>query len=49
MAEALGLIRELKPKRAILTNLHTDLDYERLKAEVPPGVDLAFDGMKISV
>ena len=49
VAEALGLIRELKPKRAILTNLHTDLDYERLKAEVPPGVDLAFDGMKISV
>lgn len=48
VAEALGLIRELKPKRAILTNLHTHLDYERLRGEVPPGVEIAYDGMKMS-
>ena len=45
--EALALIRELKPKRAILTNLHTDLDFERLRSELPPGVEPAFDGMQI--
>ena len=46
--EALALIRDLKPKRAILTNLHTDLDFERLGAELPKGVEPAFDGMQIS-
>ena len=30
--EALHWIERLKPRRAILTNLHTDLDYETLRA-----------------
>ena len=47
VAEALALIAELKPKRAIVTNLHTDLDFERLRAELPAGVEPAFDGMQI--
>ena len=29
--EALELIQKVKPKKAILTNLHTDLDYFKLK------------------
>ena len=28
LADALGWIERLKPQRAILTNLHADLDYE---------------------
>jgi phosphoribosyl 1,2-cyclic phosphate phosphodiesterase len=47
VAETLDLIRRLKPKRAILTNLHTDLDFNRLAAELPPNVEPAFDGMRI--
>jgi len=47
VAEALALIRDLKPKRAILTNLHTDLDFERLRSELPKGVEPAYDGMQI--
>ena len=31
-------------KRAVLTNLHLDLDYNALKAAVPAHVDVAFDG-----
>jgi phosphoribosyl 1,2-cyclic phosphate phosphodiesterase len=31
-------------KRAVLTNLHLDLDYNVLKAAVPANVDVAFDG-----
>lgn len=31
-------------KRAVLTNLHLDLDYNALKAVVPANVDVAFDG-----
>lgn len=48
VAEALELIRQLKPKRAVLTNLHTDLDFHRLAAELPPNVEPAFDGMRLT-
>jgi len=47
LAEAMALIERVKPKRAILTNLHTDLDYATLSAELPPHVEPAFDGMTI--
>jgi phosphoribosyl 1,2-cyclic phosphate phosphodiesterase len=42
---ALEWIARLKPRRAILTNLHIDLDYETLKSALPPGVEPAFDGL----
>jgi phosphoribosyl 1,2-cyclic phosphate phosphodiesterase len=45
LADALGWIERLKPKRAILTNLHADLDYETLRREVPPHVEPAYDGI----
>jgi hypothetical protein len=28
--------------------MHVDLDYEKLKSELPAGVEPAFDGMTIS-
>jgi len=31
----------------VLTNLHTDLDYAKLRAELPPGVEPAYDGMAL--
>src|SRR5207248_9454086 len=46
---ALAWIARVKPKRAILTNLHIDLDYERLRAELPKGVEPAYDGMTIEL
>ncbi len=46
--EALATIAELKPRRAILTDLHTDLDYATLSARLPPGVAAAYDGMRIT-
>ncbi|MBY0531127.1 MAG: MBL fold metallo-hydrolase [Xanthobacteraceae bacterium] len=47
--ETLGWIARMKPKRAVLTNLHTDLDYEELKAKLPPNVEPAYDGIEISI
>ena len=44
---ALAWIARVKPKRAILTNLHMDLDYEALKRSLPQGVEPAYDGMVI--
>jgi phosphoribosyl 1,2-cyclic phosphate phosphodiesterase len=46
LALALEWIARVKPRRAILTNLHIDLDYETLKAELPAGVEPAYDGMR---
>jgi phosphoribosyl 1,2-cyclic phosphate phosphodiesterase len=45
--QALEQIEALKPKRAILTHLHVDLDYNKLKRELPPNVEPAFDGMEL--
>jgi phosphoribosyl 1,2-cyclic phosphate phosphodiesterase len=49
LPETLEWIERLKPKRAILTNLHTDLDFGRLERELPPHIEPAFDGMRIAV
>jgi phosphoribosyl 1,2-cyclic phosphate phosphodiesterase len=47
--EALGWIERLKPRRAILTNLHSDLDYDELAARLPANVVPAYDGMRIAL
>ena len=47
LGEALDWIARMKPRRAILTNLHTDLDYETLRQSLPPHVMPAYDGMRI--
>ena len=43
----LGWIAKAKPTRAVITNMHLDLDYEVLRAELPPHITPAFDGMTI--
>lgn len=45
--EALAWIETMRPRRAILTNLHTDLDYETLRASLPAHVTPAYDGMRV--
>jgi phosphoribosyl 1,2-cyclic phosphate phosphodiesterase len=47
LEEALYWVERLKPKRAVLTNLHCDLDYEVLAKLLPPHIVPAFDGMEI--
>jgi len=42
---ALEWIARVKPRRAILTNMHVDLDFEILAAQLPKGVEPAFDAM----
>jgi phosphoribosyl 1,2-cyclic phosphate phosphodiesterase len=46
---ALEWIARVKPRQAVLTNLHIDLDYETLKGELPAGVEPAYDGMVLRV
>jgi phosphoribosyl 1,2-cyclic phosphate phosphodiesterase len=46
--EALDWIGRVRPKRAILTNLHSDHDYEALRAQLPANVEPAYDGMQFA-
>jgi phosphoribosyl 1,2-cyclic phosphate phosphodiesterase len=47
--DALGWIARIKPARAILTNLHSDLDFEELRAKLPAHVEPGFDGLTIEM
>jgi len=42
---ALEWIERVKPKRAILTNLHVHMDYKTLTSQLPDHVEPAYDGM----
>ena len=46
---ALEWIARAKPRRAILTNLHIDLDFNALAAKLPPVVEPAYDGLTFEV
>ncbi len=47
--EALIFIESISPARAILTNMHGDLDYATLVNTLPAGVEPAFDGMSLTL
>ncbi len=49
LARTLEWIERAKPDRAIITNMHIDLDYDTLNAETPEHVTPAHDGMVIEV
>jgi phosphoribosyl 1,2-cyclic phosphate phosphodiesterase len=49
LGEALHWIDRLKPKRAVVTNMHIDLDYETLRAQLPGHVEPAYDGMSLDI
>jgi phosphoribosyl 1,2-cyclic phosphate phosphodiesterase len=47
--DALSWIDRFKPRRAVITNMHSDLDYEVLRQSLPPDVIPAFDGMRLTL
>ncbi len=46
--DALKLVDLVKPKKTILTNLHTDLDYNYLKKKLPKHIIPAYDGLSFN-
>jgi len=49
LPETLRWIERLKPKRAIITNMHVDLDYDTLRRELPPNAEPAYDGLELTL
>ena len=48
LARSLEWIDRAAPRRAVLTNMHIDLDHATVEAETPAHITPAFDGMTIS-
>jgi phosphoribosyl 1,2-cyclic phosphate phosphodiesterase len=49
LALSLDWIARAAPRRAVLTNMHIDLDYATVTAETPDHVVPAFDGMTLEI
>ncbi|NBD28789.1 MAG: MBL fold metallo-hydrolase [Alphaproteobacteria bacterium] len=49
LAQSLDWIERAAPERAVLTNMHIDLDWETVAAETPDNVTPAYDGMTLSI
>jgi len=49
LGEALQWIERLTPGRAVLTHMHTPLDYATVAAETPDHVEPGFDGLVVEI
>lgn len=49
LSRALGWIERVGPARAYLTHMNHTMDYDRLCATLPPGVEPTYDGLVIAV
>jgi phosphoribosyl 1,2-cyclic phosphate phosphodiesterase len=47
LSEALSWIERFKPRRAIITNMHADIDYDIVRGKLPDHVMPAYDGMRL--
>lgn len=49
LEKTLGWIDRVAPKRAVLTNMHIDLDYATVETETPAHVTPAYDGLTLTL
>lgn len=49
IAGALAVIDALRPRRALLTHIAHEISHAKTSAELPPGVQLAWDGLRVTV
>ncbi len=49
LEQTLAWIERVKPKRAILTHMNHTVDYESWSARLPPGVEMAYDGLELEL
>ena len=47
--QVLELVKILSPKKTILTNMHSDLDYDQLKKKLPKNIVPGYDGMTVNL
>ena len=47
--QVVELVKILLPKKTILTNMHSDLDYDQLKKKLPKNIVPGYDGMSVNL
>ncbi len=47
--KTMAWIERLRPKRAVLTHMGVEMDYDAVKERCPPGVEPGYDGMTIDL
>jgi phosphoribosyl 1,2-cyclic phosphate phosphodiesterase len=47
--EALAVAERLHPRRTLFTHICHDLDHDATNAKLPPGVELAYDGLVVDL
>jgi phosphoribosyl 1,2-cyclic phosphate phosphodiesterase len=46
ISQAVDIISRLRPNRAYLTHMSHDVEHETVNEQLPPGIELAYDGLK---
>lgn len=49
LEQALEVVERLRPQRTLLTHISHDLDHEQTCRDLPDGVDLAYDGLRLLI
>ena len=49
LAQAVEVAQRLRPKRTYFTHMCHDLEHEAANASLPPGMELAFDGLRLAL
>lgn len=49
LANSLALVQELRPRRALFTHICHELPHHATSAQLPPGVELAYDGQELEI
>ena len=47
LAQALSIVDDLRPKRTLLTHMSHNFEHDATNAELPAGVELAYDGLEV--
>lgn len=49
LQQSLAVIEQLRPKQAFLVHMTHDIDHAKVSDQLPPGVELAWDGLSIEI
>ena len=49
LEEAIDVARKLRPRRTLFTHICHDLEHEATNAALPPGMELAYDGLVVGL
>jgi phosphoribosyl 1,2-cyclic phosphate phosphodiesterase len=45
--QSLAVVEQLRPRRALLTHMSHELEHDATNAQLPPGIELAYDGLVV--